>query len=59
MHRMFDYGPFADWHTKRLRDFTLEDAMQAFNEGFYSICNDGKVECLTNDEDYRLRRRLN
>ena len=37
-----------DWHTKRLKDFTLEDAMDAMKEGFCCICKDGKLGVLTN-----------
>jgi hypothetical protein len=44
---MFD----NDWHTKRLINFTIEDAMAAFKEGFVCICADGHPACLTNDPD--------
>lgn len=38
----------ADWHYKRIKDLTLGDALQAYEEGFYCMCADGKVECLIN-----------
>ena len=39
------------WNYKNIKDFTLEDTLEAEEEGFYSICKDGKVSILTNDED--------
>jgi uncharacterized protein YacL (UPF0231 family) len=40
-----------DWRNKRLRDFTLEDAMQAYDDGFFTICGDGDIKCLQNYEE--------
>ena len=40
-----------DWHTRRLKDFTLEDSIDAAKEGFCSICRDGRISVLSNDED--------
>jgi hypothetical protein len=40
-----------NWMYKRMQDYTLEDALQAFDEGFFCICKDGRVRCLTNAED--------
>ena len=39
-----------NWHIRKLKDFTLEDAMDAMDEGFYCICKDGKLGVLTNFE---------
>ncbi|MCX7817550.1 MAG: hypothetical protein N2317_08615 [Syntrophales bacterium] len=47
---------YADWHYKSIRDFTLEDALQAYEEGFYSICMNGVIGILTNDPDYSIKR---
>lgn len=40
--------PLTDWHYKRIKDLTLEDALQAYSEGFYCVCADCRIECLTN-----------
>jgi hypothetical protein len=40
-----------NWHMNRLKDFTLEDAMEAMNDGFYCVCGNGRLAILSNDED--------
>lgn len=42
----------SNWHYKRINDLTIEDALQAYSEGFDCICADGKVQVLTNMEEY-------
>ncbi len=42
---------YAPWHFKRLKHFTLEDAEQAYKEGFCCVCSNGKIKYLTNDPD--------
>lgn len=35
---------------KMFRDYTLEDAMQAHQDGFDVICKDGRVSLITNED---------
>ena len=44
-------GVNGEWKNKRLRDLTLEDAINAMTDGFYCICSNGGLSCLTNDSD--------
>lgn len=32
--------------TKSLRDYTIEDAINEYEQGFAIICEDGKVKCV-------------
>jgi hypothetical protein len=41
----------GNWRDKRLKEFTLEDAMQAYADGFFTICGDGDIKCLRNYEE--------
>lgn len=43
-------GPLEPWQYKRLPDFTPEDAIAAAENGFYSICKDGKIAILTDND---------
>lgn len=36
---------------KKMRELTLEDAVQLFKEGFFCACEDGKVARITNDPE--------
>lgn len=45
---MITKKPFPDWYYKRIRDLTIGDVMEALNEGFYCICADGRISCVTN-----------
>jgi len=51
----------APWHYKRLKEFALKDAVQAFKEGFYCICGDGNITCLTNipNDPYFVKEGIN
>ncbi len=41
-----------NWQTKNLREYTLEDALEAMEDGFFTMVNDGNKICLTNkDQD--------
>lgn len=40
----------SSWLDKQISDLTLNDAIQASNEGFYLVCGDGKVVAVTNDK---------
>jgi len=42
---------YKEWHAKRMKDFTLEDAIEASEEGFYCVCGNGRITLLSNDED--------
>jgi len=44
---------------KRLIDFTIEDALNEYQDGFYCICGDGKIQCLTNDIETYYGGRIN
>lgn len=36
---------------KQIKDYTLEDALEEYDDDFFCICGDGKIKYITNDED--------
>jgi hypothetical protein len=37
---------------KMLKDYTIEDCLKAYEDGFVIICKDGKPAILSNMEEY-------
>jgi len=38
-----------------LKDYTLEDALKAYKDGFILVCEDGKVGLFTDNENYDIK----
>lgn len=37
-----------NWRTKLLNEYTLQDALEAMEAGFFTVINDGKYFCQFN-----------
>ncbi len=40
-----------NWWVKKLKDYTIQDALDAFREGFITVIGDGKIAYQQNYED--------
>jgi hypothetical protein len=38
-----------NWPTKSIKDFTLEDAILVYNEGFYCVCTDSRITSISEE----------
>jgi predicted transcriptional regulator len=43
-----------NWINKRIKDITLEDAMEANNDGVDFVCMDGKLAQVVTDSNNKL-----